>query len=526
MKKQTVLMPITPSAESSNLGATEQYSISNAALEKPAQELTTSSTAAVNNWSPGLQHVLDQPPATFPSKLLLGGMVFCLAFTTWAWLGKIEEVGHARGQLVPQGEVYKIHPVELGKVVRITVNEGEVVKAGRVLVELDTKIASSEVERLQQLLPAYRVELSQKQGLVERTRLEVITRKTIAAADFQAHEAAIAATKAKAATTRELLAQLRAEVAANQARLQRLKPLTAMTQNRLTQLRMDVAAHQTRIKRLSPLVEDGAIAKDHLFDAEQALRDRTSAITQSQLEEGAIAKERLFEAEQALRDRTSAITQKQGELQQDLAEAKRLQAGLIQKQAEASTTQLEIQQRIQQLEIETTELKTKIAETLTLLDSAKTKLVQRFLFAPVDGVVSFLSIRNVGEVVQPGQTVAEMAPQDAPLILSASLPNPEAGFIKIGLPVQVKLEAYPYQDYGIVTGKVTSISPDAKQDERLGAVYRVEVALDRSYVNGNHQTIQFKAGQTATADIIIRRRRIVDLLLDPIKQLQKGGINL
>jgi HlyD family secretion protein len=106
------------------------------------------------------------------------------------------------------------------------------------------------------------------------------------------------------------------------------------------------------------------------------------------------------------------------------------------------------------------------------------------------------------------------------------LPNQEAGFIKLGMPVQVKLDAFPYQDFGVVSGKVTSISPDAKTDERLGPVYRVEVALDRNYVAANQQTIPFKAGQTATADIIIRRRRIVDVLLEPFRQLQKGGINL
>jgi len=52
------------------------------------------------------------------------------------------------------------------------------------------------------------------------------------------------------------------------------------------------------------------------------------------------------------------------------------------------------------------------------------------------------------------------------------------------------------------------------------------VALQRNYVSENHQTVRFKAGETAAADIIIRRRRIADILLDPIRQLQKGGIDL
>ena len=94
------------------------------------------------------------------------------------------------------------------------------------------------------------------------------------------------------------------------------------------------------------------------------------------------------------------------------------------------------------------------------------------------------------------------------------------------MPVQLKLDAYPYQDYGVVSGKVTSISPDAKPDEKLGPVYRVKVELDRNYITDEDKRIPFKAGQTASADIIIRRRRIAEMLLDPIRQLQKGGINL
>lgn len=63
-------------------------------------------------------------------------------------------------------------------------------------------------------------------------------------------------------------------------------------------------------------------------------------------------------------------------------------------------------------------------------------------------------------------------------------------------------------------------------DEQLGAVYRVGVALDRGSITVNNQTIKLKAGQTANAEIIDRRHCVADVLLDPIKQLQKGGINL
>ncbi|NEQ86849.1 MAG: HlyD family efflux transporter periplasmic adaptor subunit, partial [Moorea sp. SIO2I5] len=189
-------------------------------------------------------------------------------------------------------------------------------------------------------------------------------------------------------------------------------------------------------------------------------------------------------------------------------------------------TRLEAQQKIQQLEVELTQIKARISENETLVNTAKTRLKQKFLKAPVDGIISSLNISNTGEVVQPGNSIAEIAPQGAPLVLSANLPTREAGFINEGMPVQVKFDAYPYQDYGIIKGTVISISSDAKADQLMGSVYKVKVSLDRDYVIEDDEIIRFKAGQTANADIIIRRRRIIDFLLDPMRQLQKSGIDL
>ena len=464
-------------------------------VKKSTPSQTMASTSA--NWSPSLQTMLEQPPSSLPRQLLLGGLVFCMAFGAWATFGQIDEVGHAQGRLVPKGEVYKIHPIDSGKIASIQVKEGQAVKAGQTLIELDTEMAEAEVERLEQLLSSEKIQLSQMQALIERTRDEGHIRGEIAIADAQAQMAAIAQARAKAEAQKMAITQANANTATNQ--------------KLLTQLHTDEMAYKARMDRLKPLVEAGAIATEQMFAAEQALRDRERSITQSQGE---------------LQQAQSESARLQSELQQAQSESDRLQAGLLQKQAEGRSTQLEAQQKVQQLEVEMNQLKAKVAETQNLLTSAKAKLKQRFLYAPVDGTISSLNIPNIGEVIQPGQTLAEIAPQDVPLVLSASLPNQEAGFVKTGMPVQVKLDAYPYQNYGIVSGKVTSISPDTKPDERLGAVYRVEVSLAQSYLTANHQNIKLKAGETATAEIIIRRRRIADLLLDPIRQLQNGGINL
>lgn len=456
-----------------------------------------SPTTNISNWSTSLQTMLDQPPSTLPRQLIVGGIIFCLAFATWASVGKIDEVGHAPGRLVFKGDVYKIHPVASGKVADIQVKEGDQVKANQVLFGLDRQIAASEVELLKKERTGYQTQLLQTQALIDKTRLEAQTRRAIMAAQVQVEEAAIAQAKAQEKAQEAAIAQNHLNIA-NQRQL-------------LTELETDVAAHQERLQRLKPLIEAGAISSEVVFQGEQALRASQRTITQSQGE----LQQTIAESEQL-----------KTELQKALAEINRLQAELIQKQAEGAAAQLESQQKIQQLQVEKTQLQVKLDDTENLLAKAQTQLKELYLTTPVDGVVLSLNIANIGEVVQPGQTIAEIAPQGAPLVLSATLPNQEAGFVKTGMPVQVKLDAYPYQDYGIVTGKVSSISPDTKPDQRLGAVYRVEVTLDRSYVTANNQTIQLKAGQTAIAEIIIRRRRIADILLDPIRQIQKGGISL
>ncbi|MGH2412483.1 MAG: HlyD family efflux transporter periplasmic adaptor subunit, partial [Microcystaceae cyanobacterium] len=444
-----------------------------------------SSIADVNNtsrWSPAVHTLLDQPPAVLPQRLIASGIVFCLAFASWAWFGKIDEVGKAQGRLVPQGETYKIEPIELGRVKRIAVKEGDAVKAGQVLVELDTELAEKEVERLQQAITAYYSQLSQKKVLLQRIELEGQTRAAITAAEDLAQRSAIALAKEKAATARQLLLQQQSETAAYRNRQIRLKPLSAVAQERIAQLESDKAAHQQRLARLEPLAEDGAVSHDLIFQAEQQLRETQQRITQSQLEEITSANEQVFQADQSLRDLETRMTQNQGDLSSAFKEAERLQAELAQKQAEGHSMQLESQQKMQQLALEISDTEAKIAEAKNQLASAQAKLNQNYLKAPVDGIVLSLNLKNTGEVVQAGKTVSEIAPNGVPLVLSAILPNQEAGFVKKGMPVQVKLDAYPYQDYGIIPGKVTAISADAKPEKQLGAVYRVEVALDKDYV--------------------------------------------
>jgi hemolysin D len=89
----------------------------------------------------------------------------------------------------------------------------------------------------------------------------------------------------------------------------------------------------------------------------------------------------------------------------------------------------------------------------------------------------------------------------------------------------VKLDAFPYQDYGVVEGKVTAISLDSKLVEGVGQVYRVDIELSKNAIQAKGESVPLKSGQTATGEIVTRHRRIIDVLLDPLKKMQ-GNISI
>ncbi|MEM9482771.1 MAG: HlyD family type I secretion periplasmic adaptor subunit [Cyanobacteria bacterium P01_F01_bin.116] len=430
---------------------------------------TVPAPESTSNWSESLQTTLDHPPAALPRYMILVGFLFACMFGTWAWFGTMQEVSHAQGQLVPEGDTYKVQPVTAGEVSNIWVQEGDSIQAGQLVMEMDTELLQSDVERLSQNLTALTNQLQQTQALINQTQQEASAQRAIANAEIQTQEAAIFESQAHIHTNQTLV----------------------------TQLTVDLDANESRLQRLQSLLEEGAISTEYLFDVEQTLRDRHRI-----------------------------MTERQGQVQQALAQTEQLNAQLELRLAEAIRSELEAQEKLKRLQLEANNLDAEIAETRTLLKAAQTNLEQMFLHAPVSGTVSAINISNVGEVAQPGQTMIEIAPAETPLVLSAMLPIKEAGLVTKEMGVQIKFDAFPYQQYGVVSGTVMSISPDSKLDEHMGAVYAVEIALEQDYVIHEKEMIDLKAGQTAKAEIVIRKRRIVDFLLDPIRQLKESSLNV
>jgi hemolysin D len=418
-------------------------------------------------WSGAIQSVLDEPASSLPLKLTLIGLGFMTACGTWAYLGQIDEVAKASGKLVPQGEVFKVSAIEAGKIERLRIVEGQTVQAGEALAELDTEVTRKEIERLQNQLVSIQTESQQTAGMVARTHLEAEARATLAEQTVQAQEVTVRQNAATAETNQALLEQLQQDARAKTERVERLRPLT---------------------------------------------------------EVGALSREQVFEMEASVRDRQRSITESQGSLKRAQGDTDRLQVEMAQKRTEAQQARLTAQQQVQELQIKQTALQGKLQETQSLIEATQAKLKHRQINAPIGGVISTLNVHNAGEAVQPGQPIAEIIPEGKPLILSVAMPSQSAGFIRLGMAAKVKLDAYAYQDYGVIQGKVVKISPDSKSTEKQGTVYRVDVEIDRSSIQAHGRTVQFKPGETGTAEVITRQRRLIDVFLDPFKKMQDTSL--
>ena len=175
-------------------------------------------------------------------------------------------------------------------------------------------------------------------------------------------------------------------------------------------------------------------------------------------------------------------------------------------------------------------------ETMTQLVEAKRQLntyqeeltkanetnVQSEITAPVSGRVNQLSVHTVGGVVSEGQALMMVVPEDATLEIEAYADNKDIGFIQKGQEAEVKVETFNFQKFGMVKAEVAEISPDViddKQDKQKDGKYRLTLSVDR-----DESGISISPGMNVTAEIKIKKKRIIDFFLDPFRQYKNEAL--
>jgi HlyD family secretion protein len=144
------------------------------------------------------------------------------------------------------------------------------------------------------------------------------------------------------------------------------------------------------------------------------------------------------------------------------------------------------------------------------------------IVAPVDGVITDLTSTQPGDKVQANAPLGGIAPDNARPVLKTEIAEHDRAFLREGLPVQLKFNAFPYHRYGHIRGTLSYISPATKLSAQTKQpVYEGRVTLERDHYLVADTKYPLRYGMTAAAEVVVRDRRLIDLALDPFRQI--GG---
>jgi hemolysin D len=448
---------------------------------------------------PAALEIVERPPS--PIGRAIGGVIvllFCLALM-WAWWGTIDIVASATGKILPGSRVKVVQPFETAVVRAIRAQDGQTVKAGDVLIELDPTANEAERDHLRNDLQAERLNIARLRAALSGSDDPATDFMPPADADPELIK-----------TQRQLLlnqvTEHRAKIAAlsrQQAQKEAEQATTAATIHKLESI---LPVIQSRVDIRKTLVEKELGSKLNYFEVFQLLVE--------QQEELSVQKSHVVETEAAIaairETRAQAAAEYRHSIADDLAKAEQKANGLAQDLIRAEQ---------------------------------KTRL--QLLTAPVDGVVQQLAVHTVGGVVTPAQQLLVVVPSDSRLEIEAMVSNSDIGFVQAGQQVEIKVDTFNFTRYGLLHGQVLSISRDAVMRDRTqdragertpGAAnessepkgqelnYSARISLDRTQMQIDDRMVNLSPGMAVTVEIKTGSRNILSYLLSPMRRYRQEAL--
>ncbi len=379
-------------------------------------------------------------------------IIISLIFFTALWLffGKVDIVVSARGKVIPDGEIKIIQPLETGVVKEIHVKEGDFVKQGQTLIEIDTSTTQPQLQSLQANLDYINTERQRLKGEIVQNAENSYTQNELAKSAY---------------------ADLQNQLASKNHEIKRL--------------REDIANYQKQLTLN--------------LDKERRMRDVEDIISRNDLD-------KVHAENMDYRSRIASLNE---------------QIRSIQKDADYIRTNFRTQNLTQlaDRDKQANELEANIKEI-------EFKKQQQNIISPVDGYVNTMLVHTIGGVVTPAEKVISIVPADSPLSIKVSVLNKDIGFVKEGMPVQVKIDTFDFQKYGMIEGNVKKVSKDSVEDEKQGLIYDVFITpvTKTLRVDGIDQPIS--TGMGLSAEIKTGKRRIIEFFIYPIIKYWSEAVSI
>jgi hemolysin D len=437
---------------------------------------------------------IAETPASPVGRAIGGSIVaiFCVALL-WASLGSVDIVTTSTGKIVPGGRTKLVQPFETGVVRAIHVRDGQTVKAGDVLIELDPTMTSADEERQKSDLAGAELDVARlRAALAEDPLAAFHPPEGASSAQIEMHRQFLISERgeqdAKLSEIVRQQSQKEAERATTSANVAKIQATIPVLQERVdmhkTLLEKGLASrviYLTELQDLIGLQQDIVVQQSRLRESDAAI-----ALLKGTREKTAL------EYRRAVYDALSKAQQKAASLAQDVIKAEQ-----------------------------------------------RTKL-QR-LAAPVDGVVQQLAVHTVGGVVTPAQALAVVVPTETPLEIEAMVSNRDIGFVHSGQKAEIKVDTFNFTRYGLLHGEVLGVSSDAitratqqnaANDRSAGAAtssseprgqeleYAARVSLDRTDMQVDEKLVRLGPGMAVTVEIKTGSRRLISYLLSPLAKYQ------
>jgi hemolysin D len=448
---------------------------------------------------PAALEIIETPPSPAGRAIAATIILFFVAALTWASIGKLDIITTATGKIVPTGGTKVIQPFETGVVRAVYVQDGQAVKEGDVLVELDPTISAAESGRFAKELLGAQLDVNRLHALLDDGEDPV--------ANFTAPDGA---SPEQISLQRTLLANQVEEYRAKLANLDR--------QIAQSEASRDGAAAEVHKLVLSiPLLQQRAAAFKTLVD-----HGWGEVLQYLQIQQDLVEHQQELEVQKAkLAEATASLAALHEQRRQSGAEFRRTNlSDLSEAEKKASSLQQQLVQAQERQHLQT-------------------------LTAPVDGTVQQLAIHTVGGVVTPAQQLMAVVPADSHLEIEAMVSNRDIGFVNAGEQAEIKVDTFNFTKYGLLHGEVTSVSQDAiprnqpadkSPDKQPGAesktsepqdqepVYAARVSLDRTQMQVEDKLVNLSPGMAVTVEIKTGSRRVIEYLLSPLLRYRQESL--
>jgi HlyD family type I secretion membrane fusion protein len=375
----------------------------------------------------------------------------------------------------PTGELRIVQAAIEGTVKSITVKENQAVKQGDAIAYIDNSQLQTKKSQLQG-----NIQNSQRQ-------LAQITAQ-ISALDAQR--------SAESSLMNRTIASAQADLNLNQ---RDYKDRRTITQSEVQEAQALLELAREEKKRYQQLAKTGAIAELQVKEKEQAFK-----VAQAKL---ASSKATLNPSAAPLTIATERIAQERARGLATLATLNKERENLLQSQVEIQNERDRNVKELKQIGIE---------------------LGKTIILAPASGTILKLNLRNPGQVVSPGESIAQIAPSNTPFVIKARVVAQDISKVQLCKQekvldckegkVQMRVSAYPYPDYGTLKGAVRAIAPDAITPQSSGAIaatpyYEVTIQPERPYLVRSDRQYPIQPGMDVTVDIISREETIFTFIL-------------